>query len=258
MRAARRAEIDAVCLRDAPLDVLAQQIVAASAPATSGTRTRSTSSAAAPGRTPSLARADFDTVVDMLSEGIATSRGRAGALLHRDAVNRRLRGRRGARLAALTSGGAIPDNANYDVILEPDGTQIGTIDEDFAIESMAGDIILLGNSSWRIRRVETGKVRVEDAAGAAPTIPFWLGEGPARTRELSAEVAALREEIVDAHARQRGRRCLALESSCALDRRGAELLRDYVLAGAAALGGVPTQTRSSPSASSTRRAACSW
>jgi ATP-dependent helicase Lhr and Lhr-like helicase len=153
-----------------------------------------------------------------------------------------LRGRRGARLAALTSGGAIPDNASYDVILEPDGTQIGTIDEDFAIESMAGDIILLGNSSWRIRRVETGKVRVEDAAGAPPTIPFWLGEGPARTRELSAEVAALRAQIADAHARHDDV-APALESECALDRRGAELLRDYVLAGAAVLGGVPTQTR---------------
>ena len=172
----------------------------------------------------------------MLSEGIATSRGRAGALVHRDAVNRRLRGRRGARLAALTSGGAIPDNANYDVVLEPEGTVIGNVDEDFAIESMAGDIILLGNSSWRIRRVEPGRVRVEDAAGAAPTIPFWLGEGPARTRELSAEVAALREEIAGAAARGEDP-AAALMVSCALDRRGAELLRDYVVAGATALGG---------------------
>ena len=113
----------------------------------------------------------------MLSEGIATSRGRAGALLHRDAVNRRLRGRRGARLAALTSGGAIPDNANYDVVLEPEGTVIGTIDEDFAIESMAGDIFLLGNTSWRIRRVETGQVRVEDAAGRAAHHPVLAGRG---------------------------------------------------------------------------------
>jgi ATP-dependent helicase Lhr and Lhr-like helicase len=241
VRAARRAEIDAVCLRDAPLDVLSQQIVAATScdeweeDALYDLFRRAGPYAA-------LGRADFDGVVDMLSEGIATSRGRSGALLHRDAVNRRLRGRRGARLAALTSGGAIPDNANYDVILEPDGTQIGSIDEDFAIESMAGDIILLGNSSWRIRRVEPGKVRVEDAAGAPPTIPFWLGEGPARTRELSAEVAALREEIASAHARHEDD-IPGLEASCALDRRGAELLRDYVLAGAAVLGGVPTQTR---------------
>src|SRR5204862_5340121 len=124
-----------------------------------------------------------------------TSRGRAGAMLHRDGVARKLRARRGARLAALTSGGAIPDNANYDVILDPQGTLIGSVEEDFAIESMAGDVILLGNNSWRIRRVETGKVRVEDAAGAAPTIPFWLGEAPARTRELSAAVSALRAEV---------------------------------------------------------------
>jgi ATP-dependent Lhr-like helicase len=240
VRAARRAEIDAVRLREAPLDVLSQQIVAtAAADEWDEDALYELCRRAAPYA--DLGRAEFDGVVDMLAEGIATSRGRSGALLHRDAVNRRLRGRRGARLAALTSGGAIPDNANYDVILEPDGTQIGTIDEDFAIESMAGDIILLGHASWRIRRVEPGKVRVEDAAGAPPTIPFWLGEGPARTRELSAEVATLRKEISEAHARHEDD-IPGLESSCALDRRGAELLRDYVLAGAAVLGGVPTET----------------
>src|SRR5262245_13540762 len=241
VRAARRAEIDAIRLRDAPLDVMAQQIVAATAAEECNEDelfdlVRRAAPYAA------LARSDFDAVVDMLSEGIATSRGRAGAMVHRDAVNRRLRGRRGARLAALTSGGAIPDNANYDVVLEPEGTVIGNVDEDFAIESMAGDIILLGNSSWRIRRVEPGRVRVEDAAGAAPTIPFWLGEGPARTRELSAEVAALREEIGAAAARGEDP-VDALMTSCALDRRGAELLRDYVVAGVNALGGVPTQTQ---------------
>ena len=237
VRAARRADIDAVCLRDAPLDVLSQQIVAASA-CEEWDEDALYELCRRAGPYADLSRSDFDGIVDMLAEGIATSRGRSGALLHRDAVNRRLRGRRGARLAALTSGGAIPDNANYDVILEPDGTQIGTIDEDFAIESMAGDVILLGNSSWRIRRVEPGKVRVEDARGAAPTIPFWLGEGPARTRELSAEVAALREQIVEFGDPQRvpgpprdGLRRAApggvhaidtLMESCALDRRGAE------------------------------------
>jgi ATP-dependent helicase Lhr and Lhr-like helicase len=241
VRAARRAEIDAVGMRDAPLDVMAQQIVAATA-AEEWDEDQMFALVRRAAPYTALARADFDAVVDMLSEGIATSRGRAGALVHRDAVNRRLRGRRGARLAALTSGGAIPDNANYDVVLEPEGTVIGNVDEDFAIESMAGDIILLGNSSWRIRRVEPGRVRVEDAAGAAPTIPFWLGEGPARTRELSAEVAALREEIAGAAARGDDP-AAALMVSCALDRRGAELLRDYVVAGATALGGVPTQTR---------------
>jgi ATP-dependent Lhr-like helicase len=241
VRAARRAEIDAVRLRDAPLDVLAQQIVAAAAceewdeDALYALCRRS-------GPYGALARADFDAVVDMLSEGIATSRGRAGAMLHRDGVNRRLRGRRGARLAALTSGGAIPDNASYDVVLEPEGTVIGSLDEDFAIESMAGDIILLGNTSWRIRRVEPGRVRVEDAGGAPPTIPFWLGEGPARTRELSAEVGTLREEIAAASAGSEDL-VAVLMATCALDRRGAELLRDYVVAGVSALGGVPTETR---------------
>ncbi|HVV16376.1 MAG TPA: DEAD/DEAH box helicase [Polyangia bacterium] len=241
VRAARRAEIDRIKLRDAPLDILAQQIVATCSndewdeDALFELVTRAGPYAA-------LERAEYDTVVDVLSEGISTSRGRAGALLHRDGVNKKLRGRRGARLAAITSGGAIPDLATYDVVLEPDGTIIGSLDEDYAIESMAGDIFLLGNSSWKIRRVEAGRVRVEDAGGAPPNIPFWLGEGPARTKELSAEVSALREEVSVAAAR--GEDCVpALMRGSALDRRGAELLRDYLLAGRAALGAVPTQTR---------------
>jgi ATP-dependent Lhr-like helicase len=241
VRAARRAEIDAIALRDAPLDVLAQQIVAACAcEEWDEDALYETFRRAGPYR--NLARADFDAVVDILSEGIATSRGRAGALLHRDAVGRKLRGRRGARLGALTSGGAIPDNANYDVILDPEGALIGSVDEDFAVESMAGDIILLGNSSWRIRRVEAGRLRVEDAAGQPPTIPFWLGEGPARTRELSAEIGAVRAEI-DERAPTSEDSVDWLMEACALDRRGAELLRDYLAAGRAALGAVPTPTR---------------
>ena len=136
-----------------------------------------------------LERGEFDAVLRMVAEGVATSRGRGRAYVHHDRVNRRLRARRGARLAAITSGGAIPDTANYAVIAEPDGTVVGSVDEDFAVESLAGDIILLGNTSWRIRGVETGKVRVEDAHGAPPTIPFWRGEAPSRTAELSAEVA---------------------------------------------------------------------
>src|SRR5439155_17393771 len=131
----------------------------------------------------------------MLADGFATGRGRRGASVHHDRINHRLRGRRGSRLAALTSGGAIPETANYAVIAEPGGLQVGTVDEDFAVESLAGDIILLGNSSWRIRGVETGRVRVEDAHGAPPTIPFWRGEAPSRTAELSAEVASLRADL---------------------------------------------------------------
>ncbi len=241
VRAARRGEIDRIALRLAPLDILAQQMVAMCAAEDWGEDALyETCRRAAPYAT--LDRRDFDQVVDMLAEGIATSRGRAGAMLHRDAVAGRLRGRRGARLAAITSGGAIPDNANYDVVLEPDGTLVGSVDEDFAVETMAGDVILLGNASWRVRRVESGRIRVEDAAGAPPSIPFWLGEGPARTRELSAEVAALREEVE----RRLPDPAAALEwlkQECALDGQGAELARDYLVAGRAALGAIPTQTQ---------------
>ena len=126
----------------------------------------------------------------MLSEGIASQRGRYGAYLHHDRINRKLRARRGARLAAITSGGAIPDNSLFTVVAEPDGAVVGTVDEDFAVESMAGDIMLLGNTSWRIRRVEgkSSRMLVEDAHGAPPSVPFWRGEAPARTEELSAAV----------------------------------------------------------------------
>src|SRR5439155_639180 len=120
-----------------------------------------------------LPRADFDAVVEMLADGIQTGRGRRGAYLHRDRVNGVLRGRRGARLVALTSGGAIPETADYKVVADPDETVVGTVNEDWAIESMAGDIFLLGSTSWRIRRVEAGLVRVVDAQGAPPSVPFW-------------------------------------------------------------------------------------
>src|SRR5471030_2501219 len=180
-----------------------------------------------------LGRPDFDAVLEILSEGIATSRGRAGAYLHRDAVNRRVRGRRGARLTAITSGGAIPDTAQYLVVAEPEGITVGTLDEDFAIESMAGDIFLLGTTSWRIKRVEQGVVRVIDAQGAPPTIPFWNGEGLGRTVELSREVAHLREELANS-APERALEILMTE--CALDRGGAEQALAYVRAGKAILG----------------------
>ena len=132
-------------------------------------------------------------------KGIAARRGRYGAYIHRDRVNRKLRPRRGSRLAAITSGGAIPETALFTVVAEPEGIVVGTLDEDFAVESNAGDIMLLGNTSWRIRRVEgkSGRVLVEDAHGAPPSVPFWRGEAPARTQELSAHVAGLRKEISD-------------------------------------------------------------
>ncbi|HSB16235.1 MAG TPA: DEAD/DEAH box helicase [Bryobacteraceae bacterium] len=237
VRAVRRGELDRLEIPEAPLDVLAQQIVAAAA---CGEWREDDLFELARGTWPyrSLARKDFDAVVEMLAEGIATVRGRSGAYLHHDRVNGRIRGRRGARLAAITSGGAIPDNANYLVVAEPEGATVGTVDEDFAVESSAGDVFLLGTVSWRIRRVEQGKVRVEDAHGAAPTVPFWRGEAPGRTAELSSEVSQLREEIA---ARPKEEAVEFLLHECSLDRRGAEQSVEYVHSGRAALGALPAQ-----------------
>ena len=192
--AVRRGELDQLQIPEKPLDILAQQIVAASAPQE---WTEDELFAMVRGAYPyrNLERKDFDAVLRMLAEGFSTKRGRRSAYLHHDAVNHRLRGRRGARLAAITSGGAIPDTADYAVVLEPSNLVIGSVNEDFAIESLQGDIFQLGNTSWRVLRVEQGKVRVEDAHGQPPSIPFWLGEAPARTHELSVSVSRLREEV---------------------------------------------------------------
>lgn len=236
VHAIRAGELDALTIPRAPLDILAQQIVAACAQHEWQTDSLYASVRAAyPYR--NLERKDFDEVVTMLADGVATSRGRSGTFLHHDRVNGRLRARRGARLAALTCGGAIPDTANYSVIVEPDGHNIGTLDEDFAIESMAGDIFLLGTNSWKIRRVEQGVVRVEDAHGAPPSIPFWNGEGLGRTIELSHEVCAVREAI-DSRDDEPAYEWLMRE--CALDRAGAEQAVAYVRAGKKILGVVPT------------------
>ena len=158
-----------------------------------GTKTNYSRWSSAPIPIRNLPRSTFDEVVEMLSEGIASQRGRYGAYLHHDKINRKLRARRGARLAAITSGGAIPDNALFTVVAEPDGTVVGTVDEDFAVESMAGEVMLLGNTSWRIRRIEarTSRIVVEDAHGQPPGIPFWRGEAPARTTELSEQLGQL-------------------------------------------------------------------
>jgi len=142
-----------------------------------------------------LRREEFDDVLRMLAEGFSTKRGRRSALIHHDTVNHRVRARRGAGLVALTSGGAIPDNADYRVVLEPSETFIGTVNEDFAIESLAGDIFQLGNASWKILRVNSGQVRVEDAHGQPANMPFWLGEAPGRTAELSQSVSDFRAEV---------------------------------------------------------------
>src|SRR3989440_2495916 len=194
LRCVRRGELDRLLIPEKALDVLAQQIVAATSTEDwNETEFFELVRSSWPYR--NLAREEFASVVNMLAEGFSTKRGRRAALIHHDAVNHRLRGRRGARLVALTSGGAIPDNADYRVILEPSETFVGTVNEDFAVESLAGDIFQLGNASWRIVRINSGVVRVEDAKGQPPGIPFWLGEAPARTSELSQAVSNLRTEI---------------------------------------------------------------
>ena len=190
----RRGELDRLSIPENALDVIAQQIVAeVAAQEWSEDGLYALVRRAWPFR--NLPREDFAAIVQMLGEGFTTRRGRRGALIHHDAVNRVLRGRRGARMTALTSGGTIPETADYQVLLEPENQVIGTVNEDFAVESLIGDVFQLGNTAYRVRRVERGTIRVEDAEGQPPNVPFWLGEAPGRTDELSLSVSRLREEI---------------------------------------------------------------
>ena len=293
VRAIRSGDLDRIMIPDSPLDILAQQIVAICAggdggvagtllPESNGEEnvapeaqslepadTRTGVAAphdsgwdedelftlirrAYPYR--NLSRETYEAVLEMLSEGIASRRGRYGAYIHHDRINRKLRARRGARLAAITSGGAIPETALFTVVAEPEGIVVGTLDEDFAVESNAGDIMLLGNTSWRIRRVEgkSGRVLVEDAHGAPPSVPFWRGEAPSRTEELSLHVADLRQQISDRLPNtspigvsfsqpEVAATVTWLREECGLDDSGAEQMIEYILQGRAVLGAVPTQ-----------------
>jgi ATP-dependent Lhr-like helicase len=228
----------------APLDVLAQQLVAEVAGA--GEWEVDPLFELVRRATPyaGLAREAFDEVVELVSWGIQTGRGRRGAHLHHDAVNGRLRSRRGARLAALTSGGAIPETGDYRVVLDPEGITVGSVHEDFAVEATAGDIFLLGTHSWRVVKVETGTVRVLDAGDLPPTIPFWLGEAPARTAELSNEVSALRAELEPRLAAGDGRGAReAVVRLAGVSVEVADQVVAYLGAGLAALGVLPTQNR---------------
>ncbi|HEX3628341.1 MAG TPA: DEAD/DEAH box helicase [Verrucomicrobiae bacterium] len=246
----RRGELDLLIMPEKPLDVLAQQIVAAS-----GVEEWKEDdlfelvTAAFPYR--KLTRQEFLEVLHMLNDGFSTKRGRRAALIHYDSINHRIRGRRGARLTALTSGGAIPDNADYRVVLEPAQTFIGTVNEDFAVESIAGDIFQLGNASWKIIQIMAGTVRVEDAHGQPPGIPFWLGEAPARTAELSRAVSRLDENIasqVAALSKNKLDRGAALEqladwftAEAPLSRPGALQLAAYFYDACKALGALPSE-----------------
>ena len=238
----RSGELDRLAMPEQPLDVVAQQIVAeVAAREWNEDELFALIRRAWPYR--ALPAVDFAAVVGMLADGFSTRRGRRGALIHHDAVNHVLRGRRGARLTALTAGGTIPDTADYQVLLEPENHFIGTVNEDFAVESLAGDVFQLGNRSYRILRIERSLVRVEDAHGMAPTIPFWLGEAPSRSDEFSQSVSRLRDRIA---------RLLAADPSgqsvlrWLMDDLGiavpvAEHLVEYLRSAHAALGTLPTQ-----------------
>jgi ATP-dependent helicase Lhr and Lhr-like helicase len=226
----------------APLDVLAQQLVAEVAAAEEWEVEALYELATRAAPYADMTRATFDEVVDLVSWGIRTGRGRRGAHLHHDGVNGRLRARRGARLAALTSGGAIPETGDYRVVLDPDGITVGSVHEDFAVEATAGDIFLLGTHSWRVAKVETGTVRVHDAGDLPPTLPFWLGEAPARTAELSEEVGSLRGALEPLLARGDGdaaRREVRLKAG--VSDEVADQVVAYLGAGLAALGKLPTR-----------------
>jgi ATP-dependent helicase Lhr and Lhr-like helicase len=239
----RRGELDRLHIPEHPLDVLSQQIVAEVAAREYGEQELFDLVRGAYSYR-NLDRKDFDAVVRMLAEGIDTKRGRRGTYLHRDAVNQRLRARKGARLTAITCGGAIPDNADYQVILEPAGTFVGTLNEDFAIESLAGDVFQLGNTSYRVLRVEAGRVRVEDAKGQPPSIPFWLGEAPARTDELSASVSRFRADLEallpEVTNETIARATDLVEERYHLPRAAAQQIVDYLGAAKAVLGKLPT------------------
>ncbi|MGI4812263.1 MAG: DEAD/DEAH box helicase [Janthinobacterium lividum] len=246
----RRGELDTLSLPKAPLDVLAQQIVAEVAcQEWSEDALFELVHAATPYA--ELPRESYDAVLRMLAEGYTSRHGPRGAWIHRDAVSRTLRGRRGGKLTAVMSGGTIPDNADFTVLLEPQGLPIGTVNEDFAVESLAGDVFQLGNVSYRIMRVEAGRVRVENAHGQPPNIPFWLGEAPGRSNELSAGVARLREHIdgwlgeAD-QATQPGAPALdyaiaRLSEEVGLEEPAARQIVEYLARARAALGVLPTQ-----------------
>jgi ATP-dependent Lhr-like helicase len=247
VRAVQDGELDRIQVPDKPLDVLAQQVVAESgAEEWDEGALYDLFRRAYPYR--GLTREEFGEVVEMLANGYATKRGRRAALVHYDAVHRKLRARRASRMVAIMSGGAIPEVFDYRVLLEPEGSFVGTLNEDFAIESLAGDVFQLGNTSWRIVRVGNGVVRVADAQGQPPSMPFWLGEAPARSDEMSVAVSRLRsgvDALIPGPAQPRAVDELDaavawVEREYGVSRSAAEQIADYLAEGKRCLGVVPT------------------
>jgi ATP-dependent Lhr-like helicase len=248
LAAVRAGDLDRAIAPVAPLDILAQQVVAEVAASEEWDEGELLALVRRSAPYAGLSDEDYGDVLDLVADGVTTGRGRRMAYVHRDRVHGVLRPRRGARIAALTSGGAIAEVGDYRVVLDPDEVTVGTVNEDFAIESMAGDVFLLGTHSWRVRRVEQGVVRVTDAEGATPTVPFWLGEAPSRTDELSRHVAELRtlvDELVGQLAPGSGPDRLdpvvaAVAGRCGVDEAAARQVVGYLAAGRAALGVLPT------------------
>ena len=238
IRAVKSGRLDRIVQPVAPLDIMAQQIVAECA-CEDWAEDDLYALTRRAWQYRNLSRDDFDEIIEMLSEGVGEGAGRAPPQIHRDRINRVVRGRRGSRMTAILNGGAIPEMADYKVVAEPDDTMVGTVNEDWAIESMAGDIFLLGSHSWRITRVGQGEVRVQDAQGLPPTIPFWLGESPGRTVELSQEVGRLRQDVVDGLDDVDGL-SKRMQDECGLDELGAAQIIDYLRSARDALGLVPT------------------
>ena len=240
LAAVKKGRLDAVEPPRAPLDILAQQVIAEVAAANEWEETALFELCRRAGPYCDLERSDFDATIELVSEGVPTGRGTRMAYLHRDRVNGLLRPRRGARLAALTSGGAIPEVGDYRVVAEPDELFVGSVNEDFAVETMAGDVFLLGTHPWRARHVGAGEVRVVDAQGARPTVPFWLGEAPSRTAELSEEVSLLRRLVAGALAEGPEVAAARAEQYCGLSASAAGQLVEYLATGLAQLGAMPS------------------
>jgi len=241
LAAVRAGRLDAIVIPLLPLDILAQQLVAEVA-AREWRTDELYDLVRRAAHYSDLTRTQFDEVLELVTDGVETGRGKRGAYLHHDRINGEVRARKSARIAAATSGGAIPEVGDYSVVAEPDDTFIGTVNEDWAIESMAGDVFMLGTHSWQIRRIESGVVRVRDAGDTPPTVPFWLGEAPARTDELSEEVSALRQRVDDHLAAGDPDSAREwLRQAAGIDEDPATMIVDYLAVGRVTLGAMPTQ-----------------
>ncbi|NKB34556.1 MAG: DEAD/DEAH box helicase [Pseudomonadales bacterium] len=250
LHSVKQGELDKICMPEKPMDILAQQIVAEVSANPSASNSDddgwnlddlfSLYKNAFSYR--NLSREEFDTVVQMLAEGYTSRKGRRGTHLHLDAINNKIRPRRGANLVSITNGGAIPDMFDYQVVLDPEDIVVGSLNEDFALEALPGDVFTLGTHAWQMLRVDGLKVRVRDAEGMQATIPFWFGEGPGRTQELSSSVSNLKQTIADLLINESANGAIEfLVDEVRLPRSAAVQLVEYLQTGMNSLGVMPTR-----------------